>query len=1345
MSSPFTYGEPSPRYVPAAVGEEEDDPTGGIQKRVMLKVLYTFDDSHKTCCLARLPNALNIPTVMVDDETQVGVIELRTCVEAIVSASPELVAKLGHDFTVYAYDYSEYETPLVGQGMLSWILASASPALDAPSNTQKTMVTGKVRENILGLFSGGIKETLEVKLKLVPVPTILQSDYLETMEKYRSLGQFIPEGFDHSAWMNFLKTNPDITTITAHLQGTPFPQSAALQRINPGGVESLHQLLTQSSSPHEERRGSQQYAAQPMSQSRQGSRACSPAASMRSGVAFQQPQRDHSRPASSASHTSERPFSQQPSFAQPASETSCGQNRNQELEHEECPPRKRARVVQADWRGKSQFGPRADTLRITASNAASVRVHKPAPINLASEGPSNTLEPPQRPPTPRPTELPGARARATMNVSSLRRESSLGSTQYGQRGPYSESGVASEDDQMADAEDSPAEFPSSPPICPPNHNSPAPSSPGLPTFPCTDDSGFMSGSVFEPEMATENRRYLGAHHPTSEAPTVVASDQWKIETPGPPEMLPTRVGRRQQHYKQRQVEEAAAAAAVRAVSSDGDVVVRKPETRGRKRNNTKKPPPPPTQHKLAPMTAAPPTHYQPGPVSSPHLGPIHQPRPMSVPPAPASWQNLPPAQQQSRVDSPRPIPMQLPPGQEQQSQPQQQAEPSQMLLHTSEQGQPEPTPNQTSPVPTSSPPVNPVSASTAAPNAQPEQVSVGGSSQKAVKVSKPKNVPPAHTGSASASTGNGDGKVSGNAQPPQSTSRSASPAGSVLRSGSGAKRKKAIEDKLQGCLLEGKMPDFCAVCGEIKTPTWRKAFYKVVEGIPGSIATSLDEPGAIAGYEIVVPGPDEENARPKYKLYKRSLSNEDKANNDYTPMQLCNPCGLHFAKAGTMRPPARWEPKVKERKRGRPRKRNPPKKDACASDAMEEPMSSLCTDPAYPSDMMEWAQQETSGKAGTPQNGESHEDPTSQKTVKEKTEPSPEQDLAGNDQGTRPAKRQRAASWQPLDGKVELQLTQANQARRSAGREVFSSPPRVVGSQESPINVEEDSPSERPTRRLLFPSPRKDGQFKSLADGAKGKDKGDLLRTVGQKPPPLDFGNSANGKDKENMPPPSDEDSSFAHLFEEGSNNASKSATPVNRSVQDILKTPGSKGNRVALTPKGSARKVVADLLNLTPSKTIKTPKANGTPLSASLQELFKSPGSASRARDWLSSPGTARLFDFSDFDVDLFPTSDFPVPSSPSQGSNGFNFSLYEDPMTSSNALDNFWFSAGGNGLQLTDGGQGADGDQNAHLEEFTTLVDEVMKSANGTTSDKGEKDDEAAQDGEVAATPENEEVALV
>jgi hypothetical protein len=51
-----------------------------------VKVLYTFDDQNKTNCLARLPNALPIPVVAVDDATQIGVIELRTCIQAIVSA-----------------------------------------------------------------------------------------------------------------------------------------------------------------------------------------------------------------------------------------------------------------------------------------------------------------------------------------------------------------------------------------------------------------------------------------------------------------------------------------------------------------------------------------------------------------------------------------------------------------------------------------------------------------------------------------------------------------------------------------------------------------------------------------------------------------------------------------------------------------------------------------------------------------------------------------------------------------------------------------------------------------------------------------------------------------------------------------------------------------------------------------------------------------------------------------------------------------------------------------------------------------------------------------------------------
>ena len=54
--------------------------------RATVKVLYTFDDENKSNCLARLPQALNVPTVSLDETTQIGVIELRTCIQAIVAA-----------------------------------------------------------------------------------------------------------------------------------------------------------------------------------------------------------------------------------------------------------------------------------------------------------------------------------------------------------------------------------------------------------------------------------------------------------------------------------------------------------------------------------------------------------------------------------------------------------------------------------------------------------------------------------------------------------------------------------------------------------------------------------------------------------------------------------------------------------------------------------------------------------------------------------------------------------------------------------------------------------------------------------------------------------------------------------------------------------------------------------------------------------------------------------------------------------------------------------------------------------------------------------------------------------
>lgn len=52
----------------------------------LVKVLYTFDDASKTNCLARWPHLLEIQTAALDEKTLIGVIELKTCIQAIVSA-----------------------------------------------------------------------------------------------------------------------------------------------------------------------------------------------------------------------------------------------------------------------------------------------------------------------------------------------------------------------------------------------------------------------------------------------------------------------------------------------------------------------------------------------------------------------------------------------------------------------------------------------------------------------------------------------------------------------------------------------------------------------------------------------------------------------------------------------------------------------------------------------------------------------------------------------------------------------------------------------------------------------------------------------------------------------------------------------------------------------------------------------------------------------------------------------------------------------------------------------------------------------------------------------------------
>ncbi|KAJ5587430.1 uncharacterized protein N7459_003195 [Penicillium hispanicum] len=487
----------------------------GITVRPMrLKVLYTFDDENKSNCLARWPHVLDIQTAYLDEKTPIGVIELKTCIQAIVSASPELVAQLGRDYTVYAYDYSEYETPMVGQGMLSWVLASASPTPEAPAHQSKTMVTGRVRKNPLGLFSKGAQETLEVKLRLVPVPTVMQSEYLDSMQKYRELSNVIPHDFDAQSWTNFVRQNPALMESSRSQQpdraGSPMAQS---------GIERFHQLLSEGSTPRDLSGYTQNESVRSVSPTHSfgaPSRVSTPGGNGALAQQQQQQQQAQSRhifpssdiirPSSSASMRDADYHAQSYHVRRGSVQSGYGSGVEDSADPQ---PRKRAKLYQASWPGKSDMNieRQPSSLRVAASTAASVRIHRPTPVNpsIAAE---HSNEEPVRPPTPisRPGEMP-RRARPS---SSLLRESSIAST-ASYASPYFNSDDILSTEQTAHSPEDPRyqglfepsfTMPSSPPIL--DNRLPSKSSPNLPPISLDTDSGFMSGGLddYHDEAAT---------------------------------------------------------------------------------------------------------------------------------------------------------------------------------------------------------------------------------------------------------------------------------------------------------------------------------------------------------------------------------------------------------------------------------------------------------------------------------------------------------------------------------------------------------------------------------------------------------------------------------------------------------------------------------------------------------------------------------------------------------------------------------------------------------------------------------------------------------------------------
>ncbi|KAF2181924.1 hypothetical protein K469DRAFT_637249 [Zopfia rhizophila CBS 207.26] len=1243
MSSPSNYREVhSLQLVPATAVDEDGDASSDIPRRLMrVKILYTFDDQNKSNCLARLPYALNIPTVSLDETTQVGVIELKACIQTIVAASPELVAKLGHDYTVYAYDYSEYETPLVGQGMLSWILASASSTPSAPAHQSQTMVTGRVCKNILGLFSNGIKETLEVRLKLVPVPTCLQSEYVENMERYRSLSKIMPEGLDYAAWADFLKANPAIGQLAKNPSENTSQRS---QRSPVGGVESFHQMLTRPMPTEEESRSNRSSEQRGLSYSAQGTRASSPAMSTASFNPYQVNQDAGSRPVSRASIRSETT----PQSRNYASASGTVQDQN-----EEGPPKKRARVTKAKRPKKTVLGVNNDSLRVTASTAASVRLHRPIPTNPATAIAS--IEQVPRAPTPRPEDmgLPQQRPRGRPAAPSALRHGSMDeSTRYAS--PYLESGLFSDnvadsadDERGGSAGETPMEIPSSPPVIPQRIASSAPSSPGLPSLPYPADSGFVSDLNLgrdEDDGEIGGRGWEGSDLPLAAEMRIRrrqdrSQNPWTEVAPGPMELLPKTYVPIPKAYPR-----------PRATST-----AEKPETA----NNV----PPPELSGNFPMNG------------EEHAAILSQPQTECSAATNAGCPN---------EDAPS------------QSVPQQLQQSSSTNAGSPDAAASTVTPSDTNI--TSQP-----SDRTSTPRPAPPKRS---------KPSKPRGLPRSHTWSEASREPMSDAAVpvEGITQQP--------------RSGSGAKRRQNIKDKLDACIAAGEMPAFCNNCGEIDTPTWRKTYARLETGTPADIKVSTDGSG-IVGFEIVEPADDDEGPQ-QYRIFKQVLEQEEKDSGTFQLLQLCNPCGLWLNKKGNMRPPNVWQnPRTAPNPDKPKRKRNPPKgprkKPKGQNDDIRSDAPIPHSEPVMPN----------AGEVPASTDGSA-------------------------DHQINPSVRSRASGFE-TNGAAGAQLNEAT-AAALLRRAIQSSPAGFRrGSKDSPIDLEPEL-TPKPTRRLLFPSPRRAGEVKSLADNrATVSPTTSAPAPKNDEPARRTLDRDVEDNDKENCPPPVlNGDDDLAHLFEDP---ISPKTTPTKGPpLQDLLKTPTPRSRCVAtLTPKRGDENS-ADPFGIgltTPTRSLTTPNRSGraatvaplTPFTAQLNALLSDGLQSSPIRNMdLSAfgpfPSPRRTsscgVQYVNFATEDFMSSDLPMPSSPPPG---LGFSLYEDPETATIGLWSGPSIFEGSDAVMPEQQEACEAGRESTVEgskthvtvDFAAIIREVV----GDGENSGKQEREQTGDGEEDAKP--------
>lgn len=1009
-----------------------------------MKVHYTFDKDGLVHCLARWPHTLQIQTIPLDERTTIGVVDLRTCLQAVAQCSPEIVNQHQTDYSVYAYDYSEPDVPLVGQGMLSWVLNPHGDPQQHPQ--QQQLVTGRVTRNLLAILGNGNRETLEVKLKLTAVTRMVQRTDYTSMDTANVPKSAPTPAETTSEWSSFIQSNP----MLGHAANVPALSSPALapaqlnqfpgpanenrpmdgpgdshgpQPIRPASIPPANPLPPVPIPPAN-RAPSAAPASVPAKPQGPAENAPSPASTQGVDLAPQpRPSRPSSR--SRSKQPTGRPRGRPRKKPLETGNTSAAE---EATDGDEGPQKKRAKVTQTHYSPIAPFGAVPESLRVAASTADSIRNLRPVGAGGDAPAASHVQDGGPRPPTPMPAAslLQQQQQRRRAVEEKARSESFLGVDQSGparsavqhliQDARSPAESVAQSPDHGYSPEDSAGDLGSSPPVPRTTayiQSSPPASSPVLPAMPMPQiDSGFMSGGLedfFEDEDMMQDLQQGQTQEQMLPVPPLPVPN--KQNNDGRKNGSTQQPQRQQRHHQQQQqtsnfpfqevhpgppellptrsiFNPAGRAKALNrpAPPASGNPVPKKANSRSLKRS-----------------------HTAPNPVVSEQEPPPQE--------QPANWQ--------SGKELPQDPAKSLPPH-EQTALPSGAAGSAQPTGDGGESGQteasrqPEPAAAATRPMPIPErPEPEPVLSMPTAPVSRPPSRPASRGPAPAIPASDPVGEPPLTL-----------------PQPFMSEAPCPPSDPDPPRYSKNLVKKLSIKERLESAIERGESPPYCNNCGAIETPTWRKIWTQDRDGFPIFYEFS-DKPGAVTMIEVLER--DAEGQPSKHRLVKKNLGPQDDKK-QWTETLLCNPCGIWLAKFKVHRPPDRWDkdaarlnqPRKKREQKGSSSRS---KKARTKSDAKGNPTSEayLTTDPIGPADQESPTEHRDDGEARSRQ----------------------QQGVA-------------TAEERPLN-------LRSSPKQRLPG----STHSRGSGTADSPIAVEDDLGS---TRRLLFPSPRKDGVPKVLGE-----------------------------------------------------------------------------------------------------------------------------------------------------------------------------------------------------------------------------------------------------------------------